>query len=75
MKIRCNIGTGGRIIRIVTGIILIADAVLLYRFGFPGNGFFSRFLQAVLLLMGAFAIFEGAAGWCMIRAMGKKTRF
>lgn len=75
MKIRCNIGWGGRIVRALTGIVLLADAYLLYRYKMPGESWWAHLLQLALAAMGAFALFEGIAGWCAVRALGIRTRF
>ncbi len=75
MKFRCNIGWGGRILRIVVGLVLIADAYLLYRFKMPDDQWWSLALQIVLAAFGAFTVFEGAVGWCAVRALGIRTRF
>lgn len=74
-RFACNIGWTGRIIRAVTGLVLVADAYLLYRYDMPSGGLGSRVLQGLIALMGAFAIFEGAIGWCAVRALGIRTRF
>jgi len=74
-RFSCNIGWTGRIIRAVTGVVLVADAYLLYRYDMPSSGLASRALQVLIALMGAFAIFEGAIGWCAVRALGIRTRF
>jgi hypothetical protein len=75
VKITCNINTVGRMIRIATGVILLADGALMWWYGFPGVSLGWRALQAVFVAMGLFTIFEGAVGWCALRAMGVKTRF
>ena len=61
-----NITFGGRIVRAIWGILLIVLAIAL----------FSRSRLACFLLAaaGAFALFEAARGWCVVRACGIKTR-
>ncbi|MGC8842252.1 MAG: YgaP family membrane protein [Candidatus Sumerlaeaceae bacterium] len=75
MKFRCNIGLGGRLVRIGVGIVLVADAYLLHRYKMPDDQWWSLALQIVLAAFGAFTIFEGAVGWCAVRALGIRTRF
>ena len=71
---QCNIDNRGRVARIATGILsaavgagLIAAARLgsLAPWGlWAGLGFIAG---------GAFSIFEGVKGWCVVRALGFKT--
>ena len=70
----CNINRGGRVMRIATGLVLLGDAVMLYMYDLPGAGVWSRVLQAVLALLGAFVLFEGLVGWCAVRALGYRTK-
>ncbi len=74
-RFQCNIGKGGRILRVVVGLVLLFDAWLLWKFQMPENWWWSFALQALLALMGAFSIFEGVVGWCAVRALGIRTRF
>ncbi|MGI8908449.1 MAG: hypothetical protein ACR2IE_18395 [Candidatus Sumerlaeaceae bacterium] len=75
MRVTCNINAFGRMVRIATGLILLTDGILMVALDFPSTALGWRFVQAVLILMGAFAVFEGAIGWCALRAMGYRTRF
>ena len=75
MKFQCNIGKGGRLFRIIVGLILIVDAYLLYRFEAPGPGLLSTLFQLAIALFGAFCVFEGVVGWCAFRALGMRTKF
>ena len=75
MGLTCNINRTGRLIRGLVGIILIADAILMYAYDLPSNGTMSRVLQIVVAALGLFALFEAAIGWCAARALGAKTRF
>lgn len=70
----CNIHRGGRALRIVAGLVLVFDAILLAVFDMPGTGIWSRVLQLGLGLLGAFALFEGLVGWCAVRALGYRTK-
>ncbi len=62
-----NITGTGRLVRILSGIILIAAAVVL---GIEGV----RLWPWLLGGLGVFTIFEGARGWCVLRACKIKTR-
>lgn len=74
MKLACNIDQRGRKVRLIGGIIfdtggvaLIVAGVLMDQVGLIVGG-------ALLSAGGAFMIFEGARGWCALRALGFKTR-
>ncbi|MBI5686650.1 MAG: DUF2892 domain-containing protein [Verrucomicrobia bacterium] len=62
-----NIGTTGRILRAVFGVILLAAAVYLYQVNFAACG--------VAAVAGVFCLFEAFRGWCVARACGLKTRW
>ncbi len=75
MAFACNINRRGQRIRLVNGIILVAVALVLAWAWCWGSGSIARWaIAAVAGLGGAFCIFEGAIGWCAIRAMGIKTK-
>lgn len=74
MKFQCNIEKTGRVLRLAAGAILLFDGVMFVVLGIPGTGIVARLVQAALVLLGAFTMFEGIVGWCAIRAMGFKTR-
>lgn len=62
-----NIERRGRIVRAGSGLILLIAAALFYRAGMS--------LVAVLLALGgAFTLYEGLRGWCVLRACKIKTR-
>jgi hypothetical protein len=66
--LRSNIGRTGRWLRLVMGVGFLVLAVALARLGGP--------VWVVILVAGGgvFALFESAAGWCLARACGIKTR-
>jgi hypothetical protein len=73
MKLACNIDQRGKRARLIGGVIvgvcgvaLILTGALTKSMGILGVGIF-------LGVTGAFMIFEGARGWCALRAMGIKT--
>lgn len=69
----CNIDQRGRRARLISGavVVLCGGALIV-----AGLIVASKPLLAVgvfLDVAGAFMIFEGARGWCVLRAMGIKT--
>jgi hypothetical protein len=61
-----NIGRAGRVARAIWGVALIGAGILLFSR--------SRLVCVLLLAGGAFAVFEAARGWCVMRACGIKTK-
>jgi hypothetical protein len=61
-----NLTVGGRIVRAIWGLLLVGTGLYLL----PR----SRWASGALLVAGAFAFFEAARGWCIMRACGVKTR-
>jgi hypothetical protein len=75
MGLRCNIDARGKLARLVWGLALTAiGAVLLFAWALRSGGAWAWVVSAVCLAGGAFAVFEARAGWCVMRAMGFKTR-
>lgn len=71
----CNIDAKGKRVRFVMGAAEIIGAVLLAAvWAWPSNDWRRWMVAGVLFLFGAFAIFEARAGWCIVRAMGFKTK-
>jgi type IV secretory pathway VirB2 component (pilin) len=62
-----NISTTGRVLRAIWGLALIAGGLLLWGRSKWGSG--------LLVVAGAFALFEAARGWCVMRACGVRTRY
>lgn len=63
----CNIGRGGRILRLIISLILFAAGFWLVFYqdsAFWGTG---------LLAVGVFVLFEAARGWCALRSLGINT--
>ncbi len=73
---QCNIDAKGKAVRLISGIIVsfIAVVILLLRIAQVIEGDWGWIVGGLLLVMGAFQIFEARAGWCIVRAMGFKTR-
>ena len=73
MKLACNIDKRGRILRLVGGIVVDGCGVVLIIAGVL-SGVVGLMAGGILLSAGgSFMIFEGARGWCALRAMGIKT--
>ena len=68
-SIACNIGPRGRWIRLTVGFLAVGASLWLW---FGKN---DAFWAIGLVVTGLFMIYEGAKGWCVIRALGIKTRF
>ena len=61
-----NISSRGRLVRGLGALVLFVGA---------GFGFVvSLWLGLVLIVSGAFVLFEALRGWCALRACGIKTR-
>jgi len=76
MALACNIDARGRAIRLIYGAVVLAiGLILLFLWACRAGGWPAWTVSIALILNGAFAIFEGRAGWCIVRAMGIKTRF
>jgi len=73
MKLACNIDQRGRRARLISGAIVDLCGVALIITG-ALNGPLAMFVVGIFLcITGSFMIFEGARGWCALRAMGVKT--
>ena len=76
---QCNIDAKGKAVRLIVGIIAAVIGIVLLALALTGvvvdNGArVTVVVGAALVLGGGFGIFEGAAGWCAIRAMGFRTK-
>lgn len=71
----CNIDSRGKALRLVMGMIMCLLGAILFLAWARGSGTWWRWpIAAAPAAMGVFQIYEGWAGWCVIRAMGIKTR-
>ena len=74
MALTCNINGRGRVARLVWGLLLVViGGVLLLGWAWGADSWLRWVVSILILLAGAFAVFEARAGWCVIRAMGMKT--
>ena len=62
--------------RLVIGACFEGIGLLLVTLSFTGwlTGEWPFYAGLALVIVGLFGIFEGLAGWCVVRAMGFKTR-
>lgn len=74
MNLTCNIDQRGRKARLVTGAFVDAAGIVALLAGMFLNQLAAIIAGGVLSLAGSFMIFEGAKGWCALRAMGFKTK-
>lgn len=71
---QCNIDAKGKAVRLITGLLTLAAAgVLAVLIPALELWFGLWFAVAGGAIGGALAVFEGWAGWCVVRAMGFKT--
>lgn len=70
----CNIDARGKAVRLIVGAFVESIGFLLGIFWFLGMlPDWAGLAGLAAILGGAFMIFEGAAGWCVLRAMGFRT--
>lgn len=68
MRLECNIDRTGRLWRTASGLLCLTAAVGCWWFGRCG-------VAGVLLALALFQFFEAAKGWCVMRAMGFRTKY
>jgi hypothetical protein len=74
-RMQCNIDARGKRVRLIKGLVTLAiGLVLLFAWALPTGATTAWVVTAALLGIAAFVIFEARAGWCVVRAMGFKTR-
>ena len=75
MPLTCNIDAKGKLVRLIYGAVLLIAGILLIALWAAGSGSLIAWIVSIAVALGgAFAIFESRAGWCVVRAMGFKTR-
>ena len=75
MPLTCNIDANGKKVRFITGALTVLGALILIVFwAWPGSGWLPWAVVIAMLMMGGLALFEARAGWCIVRAMGFKTK-
>jgi hypothetical protein len=74
MGLKCNIDRRGKVARLIWGLLLlVAGITMLIKVARPSGSAWAWTATLVCLAGGAFAIFESAVGWCVVRALGLKT--
>jgi hypothetical protein len=73
VSLTCNIDQRGRKARLISGIVVDACGAGLIVAGVLTGATWMIVVGAVASASGTFMIFEGAKGWCALRAMGMKT--
>jgi hypothetical protein len=75
MGLKCNIDSQGKRVRLVNGIVTLAIGIVVAAlWGWAGASQTGWAVSIALIAAGAFMIFEARAGWCVLRAMGVKTK-
>ena len=71
---KCNIDARGKSIRLLGGCVMLAGGLVMLLAWLVWDAPAGLGLGgAALSCGGGFVVFEGAAGWCALRAMGVRT--
>jgi hypothetical protein len=73
VKLACNIDARGRRARLISGVAVDLCGAALIITGVVGGSTILLVVGIFLVVIGSFMIFEGARGWCALRALGIKT--
>jgi uncharacterized membrane protein HdeD (DUF308 family) len=74
MGLSCNIDAKGKRARLIWGILtLVCGVSLMLTWARASGSILAWIVSIVLVVAGAFSIWEARAGWCAMRAMGFKT--
>ncbi len=73
MKWACNIDKRGQIVRFFGGFLFCGLGAGIIENAVNADTTWLLVLGVLVLIGGAFTMFEGATGWCAVRAMGIKT--
>jgi hypothetical protein len=75
MPLTCNIDRRGRRIRLLAGILVEAAGAILLLLRVAGvlEGTWPWVAGLSAIAGGTFMVFEGAVGWCAVRALGFRT--
>jgi hypothetical protein len=65
MNFKPNIGTGGRVFRLMIALGLIVAGIFAPLAAIP---------RVVIFISAAFVLFEALRGWCFLRACGIRTK-
>ena len=72
-RLACNIDQRGRRARLIGGGVVDVCGLALLVTGMVSHSLSLIVVGIFLDITGSFMIFEGARGWCVLRAMGMKT--
>ena len=79
MAFECNIDARRKTLRFIGGIFALLGGVVGYYIldaeYLPIPETLGQLGVVAAVIGGAFSIFEARAGWCIVRALGFKTRF
>ena len=79
IALECNIDSKGRALRLVAGLLAILGGAVAYLILMleimPVPESIGTLGVLAMFIGGAFAIFEAKAGWCVVRALGFRTRY
>ena len=79
MVLECNIGSKGRAMRFIAGLLAILGGAMTYIVlqleVIPVPDTIGVIGVMAMIAGGAFAIFEAKAGWCVVRALGFRTKY
>jgi len=72
---QCNIDSKGKAARLISGLLTVIAGVVLLVLAALGTltGAWPWIVGALAIVFGAFQIYEGWCGWCVMWAMGFKT--
>ena len=74
MALKCNIDEHGAKARRVWGLMNLLIAALLAGLAFWSGTWWLWIIVGMCAVAGAFALYEAKKKWCVMRAMGVKTR-
>ena len=75
MALTCNIDAKGKVARLIYGLLVTLCGALMMAFWAWPSGLWQPWaIAGVVVVFGMFGVFEAWAGWCVMRAMGFKTR-
>ena len=75
MPLSCNIDARGRRYRLLMGIaLLLIGLIMLLLWPVRTGGWVAWVVTSCVIVSGAVGVFEARHSWCVLRAMGFKTR-
>lgn len=74
LKLPCNIDRKGARMRRIGGAMLLTLAAIIAGLAWHIPSKWLWYVAAGMAIGGGFMLFEGLNGWCVLRAMGIKTK-